>query len=114
MRNIVSEQQARSILMSSLDSAEEIGRRYGVTGACVRLYKRQRLEKARLAAARLRQQGWTPVLWDDARRAAKRRLSDDQVARIRASKESSAKVAKLYGVSASLIRRIRTGGIYNG
>lgn len=100
----------RAILMDPDTRTQVIGAKHGVSGRTVALYKRRELDKAARVAKEMRAEGLEPVLWDDTRLTG--RLTTEQVAEIRASKLSSAKCAKNYGCSPSMIRMIRTGKAY--
>lgn len=103
------EDVARGVLLAS-GTAEEIADLFGVSNTTVTRYKRLQTEYAIRVALRLREEGLYPETWEDGER--RNRFTPEQVAVIRASSATSAKLAKAYGCSPSLIRMIRSGRAY--
>lgn len=106
----VAEHVVRSILLAD-GPLNKIAERHGVSLMTVRLYKSLKSAKARLTNEALLREGFTPIV-HVARRTPRRDFTPEQIADIRSSDDSSAKCAKRYGCTASMIRMIRTGRTY--
>jgi DNA-binding CsgD family transcriptional regulator len=96
-----------AILGSKFTSAEILAQTYDVSSQTVRNIKLLKTRRARRILDLMHEDGEVTYTW-----AAAPRFSPKQVADIRASKLTSGKLAREYGVSASTIRMVKTGKTY--
>jgi DNA-binding transcriptional regulator YiaG len=96
-----------AILGSKFTSAEMLAQTYDVSSQTVRNIKLLKTRRARRILDLMREDGEEAYTWNDAPR-----FSPKQVADIRASKLTSGKLAREYGVSSSTIRMVKTGKTY--
>lgn len=97
-------------VLQATGTAEDIARQCDVSTSSVYIIKRLMTDRARGRAAALRAAGILFLTW--APPTPKRTLEPEKVAAIRASDEPSPVVAKQHGISATMVRMIRTGRAY--
>ena len=101
------EVQTWAILGSKFTDAEFLAQTYDVSSQTVRNIKLLKTRRARRIREMMLADGEIVYTWKEAPR-----FSPKQVADIRASKQSSSKLGKEYGVSPSTIRMLKTGKTY--
>lgn len=105
--------EVKDILMAE-GTASDIAARFGVTALSVQLHKRGGFRRITDNALReLHDEGKVPPPWNPVGRGV-RWFTDEEVAAIRASSETSVAEAERYGCAPSTIRMLRTGRTYRG
>ncbi len=98
-----------SVLASKSKNTRNLAELHDCSEQTIRNIKQLKTDRAARIAALMNSHGVVVYSWPVAFR-----FSEEQVAGIRSSTETSAKVAARWAVSPSTIRMIRTGKTYNG
>ena len=101
------ETQVWQILASSIGDAKTIGEQHVISAQTVRNIKMLKTQRAERVYAKMLEAGVQAYTWVPAKR-----FNERQVAAIRASTETSDKLAKRFNCSPSTIRMIKTGKTY--